>query len=98
MTATCAGCPRRWTSTAEAHCGSCHAHFHTAAEFDGHRRGGQCCDPATAGLIEHGGVWGTPAGHVSREAKRQRMSAVRAARPRVRGQSQSAEQASGVAV
>ncbi len=44
---SCGGCDRRWNSTSEAHCATCHCHFSTVANFDRHRVNGTCADPAT---------------------------------------------------
>jgi hypothetical protein len=53
------GCRRgaRWWSLHTAHCGSCHRTFSRVSNFDAHRRGGACVDPASRGLVERGGVW-----------------------------------------
>jgi hypothetical protein len=47
-TAACGGCDRRWTGTAQAHCGRCHATFSSPRNFDEHRRDGYCRPPSTA--------------------------------------------------
>lgn len=36
MPATCS-CGRHWTGMSQAHCGICHAHFSTVANFDRHK-------------------------------------------------------------
>ena len=45
----------------QAHCSICHRTFTTAANFDKHRRGGNCVDPATLGMVTAGrGIWRIP--------------------------------------
>jgi hypothetical protein len=48
-------CGARWSGGMTAHCaGSCHRTFTRPSNFDRHRRGGQCVDPATVGLVPRG--------------------------------------------
>lgn len=65
-TATCSGCPERWTGRSVAHCAACHRTFSGVSAFDRHRsvRGdhGACVDPADIPGIEHrDGMWRGPA-------------------------------------
>jgi len=74
-------------------CGACDRIFATGTDFDHHQahhpRGhpregvftGQCADPASVGLEEHAGVWGTVEGHAHRERLAERMASMRAAQP-----------------
>jgi hypothetical protein len=55
----CRHCNATWTSLGACHCGGngaglngCHLTFSVASAFDLHRRGGECKDPAKAGLIK----------------------------------------------
>jgi hypothetical protein len=64
QSASCGGCPARWSRTRIAHCGACHRTFSTVGNFDRHRsnRGkhGACLDPVTVGMVERDFVWGMP--------------------------------------
>lgn len=53
LTAACR-CGTRWSGERAAHCAAagCHQTFTTVGNFDRHRRGGTCHDPATIGLTE----------------------------------------------
>lgn len=61
---SCSGCPTRWASLREAHCGNCHEHFATVSLFDRHRSPngphGFCRDPHEVGLRLVDGVWHGP--------------------------------------
>jgi hypothetical protein len=61
---TCGGCPARWSGERTSHCGSgCHRTFTGVGNFDAHRSGGRCLDPAEIGLVLATGrayeAWGT---------------------------------------
>lgn len=60
---TCAPCGRRWTGLRECHCRECHEHFSHVDNFDGHKIGSRCINPADArvkgnSLREKDTVWG----------------------------------------
>ncbi|AYR02438.1 hypothetical protein SEA_AFFECA_55 [Gordonia phage Affeca] len=59
-------CGARWSALGACHCSGCHRTFTALTPFDRHRRGDQCLDPATLGLIEHQRsgytAWGAPGG------------------------------------
>lgn len=61
-------------------CAACKRTFRNLAGFDAHRpdRDG-CGDPAKAGLVEQGGIWATPEGHVQTQAFAQRLKSARTA-------------------
>lgn len=65
MTTACLSCPLP-AGTAECHCATCGEHFTTPTNFDRHRRGGACMDPASVGLVPASGrrpgarVWARP--------------------------------------
>ncbi len=46
-------CGVRWAGSNTCHCGApgCHRTFTGVSAFDLHRRGGQCADPATVGMV-----------------------------------------------
>jgi hypothetical protein len=46
--------------SARSLCRACGQLFSTSANFDRHRRRGACLHPASAGLVEVGGVWKRP--------------------------------------
>lgn len=47
----CTRCGARANGRAYAHCAKCHETFSGVTGFDRHRRGGECLDPATIGMI-----------------------------------------------
>lgn len=57
-------CRSWWTGGERSHCGGCCRTYTSLSAFDRHRRGGQCLDPQTAGLIArqkpYGLLWGWP--------------------------------------
>ena len=61
----CGGCDARWQGANTSHCANtgCHQTFSTVGNFDRHRRGGECREPSTVGLIRNGRsypCWGLP--------------------------------------
>ena len=55
---TCGGCDSRWTGLKMAHCASCHHTFSTPANFDAHRRDGECLPPESVNLVQNDrGTW-----------------------------------------
>lgn len=59
----CNGCADRWGGQHTCHCSACHLTFCTIHAFDRHRRGGDCLDPAVAGLVQSNRsyeCWGRP--------------------------------------
>lgn len=38
-------------------CRGCNQYFSTVANFDRHRRNGECRPPDTVGLVQVGGIW-----------------------------------------
>lgn len=72
--ARCGGCTTTWTGGGIAHCARCHRTFTTVANFDRHRAGGQCADPASRGLVRNGrGQWTTEVD----EQVRERLASIR---------------------
>ena len=58
-------CGARWGGNQASHCASCHRTFGGLRDFEIHRKGLECQDPASRGLVQrpnrHGGVlWGRP--------------------------------------
>ena len=51
---TACKCGARWTGLRVAHCSVCHRTFTTVANFDRHRRGGRCVDPASVDMVRNG--------------------------------------------
>jgi len=43
-------CDARWGGFNTSHCAACHVTFSTVGNFDRHRRGGVCVDPAEFGM------------------------------------------------
>ena len=74
----CRGCHRSWTSTREAHCVVCHAHFSADSAAERHWVKGQHRDPATVEGLYLGpdGVWSTSADR-DPKALRERMARLR---------------------
>lgn len=62
----CGRCGSRWAGLSAAHCGSCHSTFSSVTGFDRHRKGGECVEPVSVGLVwkERPGyaVWAQPGG------------------------------------
>lgn len=58
-------CGKWWTGAERSHASCCHETFSSLSAFDAHRRGGQCNDPASVGLVARekpfGRLWGWPA-------------------------------------
>lgn len=50
-------CERLPYRSRRSHCGACHRTFSVISNFDLHRRGGRCVDPAAVGLSEKAGIW-----------------------------------------
>jgi hypothetical protein len=66
----CRACGAEHDSLVWAHCSACHRTFSTERNFDQHRRGPACLDPALVGLVPSptrgtylpgGGLWVAPA-------------------------------------
>ncbi len=59
-------CGARWSGTGTTHCGACCTTFVGIGAFDRHRRGGQCANPATIGMVTAPGrayeAWTSPSG------------------------------------
>lgn len=79
-------------SPSQAHCGACHRSLGSVTDFDRHRVGGACVDPAGLGLVEVAGLWASP----ERHAADARKAAVLAA-ARLRGRPTSPGAPAGVA-
>jgi hypothetical protein len=54
----------------QAHCSVCHVTLGGPWAFDRHRRGGECVDPASLGLVERAGVWREPMDDAALDRKR----------------------------
>lgn len=58
-------CRKWWTGNERSHASCCHETFSSLTAFDRHRKGGQCNDPASVGLVArakpYGTLWGFPA-------------------------------------
>ncbi len=65
---TCTDSCRR-PSPSQAHCGACHRTLGSVTDFDRHRVGGACVDPASLGLVERAGLWASPERHADDERK-----------------------------
>jgi len=52
-------------------CRGCNRYFSTVANFDRHRRGGQCLDPKDAGLVLVKGIWKRPDSRTTQALARQ---------------------------
>ena len=60
MSIYCSGCDATWTGISRAHCAACHRTFTGVTAFDIHRLDYKCHEPASRGLIERNGLWGSP--------------------------------------
>lgn len=76
----CRACHRSWTSTREAHCAVCCAHFTGDTAFERHWPKGRHADPATVGGLHRGpdGTWSTSETR-DPDAVRERMARIREA-------------------
>jgi hypothetical protein len=92
--AYCAGCQPRdarpLIGRSQAACADCERVFATVTDFDRHHDQWGCLNPASIGLEDRAGVWGTPEGNRRRDAKAEQIRQV--ARARGRGRSESARE------
>jgi hypothetical protein len=61
----------------QAHCGTCHQTTRTTGDWQRHRQDGWCLNLASLGLVEQGGIWATPEGHVAADRAREMLAARR---------------------
>ena len=51
------GCGAEWGGLSAAHCAGCHQTFTSVSGFTAHRKGGQCHDPHSLGMVPADRKW-----------------------------------------